>query len=72
MEIFTQRLKELRLKKGLSILGLAKAININQKTLSRWESEKSLPRASDFRILVKFFGVSADYLLGSTNDYDKQ
>jgi len=68
MKIFTQRLKQLRLEKDLCLIELAEAININQLTLSRWETGKSIPRTKDFITLVKFFGVSADYLLGRKDD----
>jgi len=68
MEIFSQRLKELRFKKGLSLAELAKETNINKGTLIKWEEGKSIPRTKNFIILVKFFGVSSDYLLGFEDD----
>jgi len=64
MEKFSHRLKKLRIKKGLSLHALAKATNISPSTLSSWENAKTIPRAKDFITLVKFFDVSADYLLG--------
>jgi len=69
MKNFNERLKELRIKKELSLLELAKATNISQNSLARWEDGEAVPRAKNFVVLVKFFCVSADYLLGRTDDY---
>ena len=61
------RLKELRRRHGLSQLQLALKLDMNQNTISRYES---LEREADYATLIKFadfFGVSIDYLLGRTD-----
>lgn len=64
MKIFAERLKELRLEKGLSQEQLARATNLSQSAITYWEIEKRVPNANAVVILADFFGVTADYLLG--------
>ena len=63
-----ERLKEWRNEKNLSQMELSKATGISQSSIARWELNKSEPTASDIIVLAKFFGESADYLLGIIND----
>jgi len=65
---FSERLKELRLEKEISQHQLAKQTGISQKGISHWENEERIPNANAIITLAKFFGVTADYLLGITND----
>lgn len=61
------RLKELRKRRGISQLQLALDLNMNQNTISRYET---LEREADYETLVRFadyFGVTLDYLLGRTD-----
>jgi transcriptional regulator with XRE-family HTH domain len=64
MEKFAERLKELREEKGLSYVKLAQKIGVSDVTIGRWEKLTSVPSATEIIALSKFFGVSADYLLG--------
>lgn len=57
------RIKKLRLEKNLSQQALARALNLNQSTLSKIECELSVPDASLVCDLSRFFHVSADYVL---------
>lgn len=62
------RLKELRLKKGVSQLQLAMALNMNQNSISRYENGE---READYRsltALADYFDVSIDYLLERTDN----
>lgn len=68
MKIFAERLKYLRLEKELSQRQLAKLLNINYTSIQRWESEMRIPNAEAIVLLAKYFNVSADYLLGLTDD----
>lgn len=67
MEIFAERLKELRIEKGLSIQALAKNIKISSSSLCRWENNQADVKGSQLIILAKYFKVSSDYLLGLEN-----
>lgn len=58
------RLKELRKEKDLSQQALAKLLNVNEKTISRWENGESNIKPEKAQQLADFFGVSVGYLLG--------
>lgn len=64
MIIFAARIKELRLEKQLSQADLAKAISVNQRTISNWEKSVRQPDFETLAKLAEFFQVSCDYLLG--------
>lgn len=62
------RLKELRKTRGISQLKLAMDLNMNQNSISRYETEV---READYKTLIAFadyFNVSIDYLLERTDD----
>ena len=62
------RLKELRVKRGISQLKLAMDLSMNQNSISRYESGM---READYDTLIKladYFHVSIDYLLERTNN----
>ena len=64
MTTFAIRLRELRTEKGLSMKQLAREINATDGAVSNWENCVNEPKISYLIKLAKFFGVSADYLLG--------
>lgn len=64
MNKFAERLKELRLEKGLSQAQLSKATGISQVAITYWENQQRVPNANAIIILARYFGVSTDYLLG--------
>ena len=43
MKIFCERLKELRQDKNMSITELAKALDVNASTVTRWENNLRVP-----------------------------
>lgn len=62
------RLKELRKQHHISQLKLAMDLNMNQNTISRYETGE---READYSTLIKlaeYFKVSIDYLLERTDD----
>ena len=64
------RLKELRIKRGISQLKLAMDLGLNQNSISRYESGS---READYKTLIAladYFSVSTDYLLGRTDTPD--
>ena len=67
MKIFAERLKDLRLEKGLTQRGLAKLLNISYSAIRQWENQERVPNAEAVVILAKFFSVTTDYLLGLTD-----
>lgn len=64
MSRISTRLKELREEKGLSARELARALNVSDRAIQRWEKEERIPNADAVVIIAKFFDVSTDYLLG--------
>lgn len=67
MKEFAERLKDLRLEKGMSQRQLAKLLNISHTSIERWENETRVPNAEAVVMLAKFFSVTTDYLLGLTD-----
>lgn len=67
MEIFAERLKELRTEKGLSIQALSKEIKIGVASICRWENCQADVKGSQLVILAKYFEVTIDYLMGLEN-----
>ena len=62
------RLREIRKKKRISQLKLATDLNMNQNSISRYETGE---READYKTLIAFadyFNVSIDYLLERTDD----
>ena len=64
MKIFCERLKELRQDKNMSITQLAKALDVNASTVTRWENNLRVPVIDQLYKIAVFFGVSSDYLIG--------
>ncbi len=65
------RLRELRKRRKISQLKFAMDMNMNQNTISRYETHE---READYKTLVRFadyFDVSLDYLLGRTDDPER-
>lgn len=67
MEIFAERLKELRLEHNLSQKALADAIGVSDIAVSRWESKLRTPNIETLKLIAEYFGVSSDYLIGLEN-----
>ena len=67
MNKFGDRLKELRLERGLSIKKLSKLVNLSHSSICRWENNQAEINSYALVILSKFFNVSTDYLLGLEN-----
>lgn len=65
--IFCERLKELRIEKGIGQIELAKAVNVSKGIISLWENGLREPKLSNLIALAKFFEVSLDYLAGLEN-----
>lgn len=68
MQIFAQRLRALREAASLSREKAANAIQIPSRTYQRYENDEREPTAPTIVALADFFGVSADYLLGRSDE----
>ena len=68
MLLFKERLKELRIEKGLTQTQLAKELRVNQRTICNWEVGERQPTLDTLEVIAKYFNVSYDYLLGLTDE----
>lgn len=67
--MYGQRIKELRLERGLTQNDLAKILNTTQRSISKYETEYLDLNTNMIITLCTYFNVSADYLLGLTDEY---
>ena len=68
MEEFGKREKELRLAHDYTMKQVADGTGLTESAVSRYESGKREPNARVLAYFCKFYGVSADYLLGLVDD----
>lgn len=62
--LFSVRLKELRLQHGFSQEELAEKIGIKRNSYSDWENGKCKPNYEKLEKIADFFAVSLDWLFG--------
>lgn len=58
------RIRDLRTEKELTQPQLAKALCVSNCIVSKWENDLMEPKATYIVRLCRFFGCTADYLLG--------
>ena len=63
-QIFAERLRDLRLEKGVGQNKLADDLGLSNASISYRENGKQEPTASAIVKLAGYFDVSTDYLLG--------
>jgi transcriptional regulator with XRE-family HTH domain len=66
--IFKDRLKEIRELNNITQKELSKKINASQSKVAMWETGKRDPNSDDIILLANMFNISADYLLGISNN----
>ena len=64
MESFGERLKSLRVSKGIGQIQLAKELKVGKSIISLWEKDECEPTLSKLISIACFFNVSIDYLAG--------
>lgn len=64
VKFFGERLKELRLEKGLYQWQLAKDVGYTQAAIARWEAGLQNSNIEVAVAFAQYFSVSTDYLLG--------
>lgn len=62
--VFPQRLKELRLKKGLTQKDIADLVHVNRVTYTNWEKGNREPSFENLVKLADLLEVSLDWLFG--------
>jgi transcriptional regulator with XRE-family HTH domain len=68
--VFSHKLRERRLAKGLTQFELAIRSGVPDRYISRYELGRSLPKTDYLRKLAKALEVTTDYLLGLESDDD--
>lgn len=63
-----ERLRELRIKRGLSQEALARQIDVGNLQIWRYENGESEPSSEILGRVARALNTSADYLLGLTDD----
>lgn len=66
--MIADRIREARKNAGHTQASLAELIGAHSKNISRWEANEYIPEAETIALLAKALNVSADYLLGITDD----
>ena len=64
MDLFSKRLRQLRMKKKMTQISLSTRTGLSQETISAYERSASKPSVEVLARLADFFDVSADYLMG--------
>lgn len=68
MEILANRLLLLRKEKKITQVDVARGVGIGTYTYQRYEYGEREPQASVLKAIADFYDVSADYLLGRTEE----
>ncbi|MDE6597317.1 MAG: helix-turn-helix domain-containing protein [Clostridia bacterium] len=65
MEKLGEKIYSLRKEKGLSQEELAAALNVSRQSVSKWETDQSVPDYDNVAAMCAFFGVSLDGFTGN-------
>lgn len=68
--MFSEKLKELRKKSGLTQEQLAEKLSVSRQAVAKWENNLGMPDVDNLKNIALFFGVSVDYLVGNVTDKD--
>ncbi len=67
--MLNQRLRELRLENNFTLKYVAERLNVTIRTICRYEDGSREPSIDTLKALCDFYDVSADYLIGRTDNY---
>ena len=68
MEIFADRIKELRLERGLTQEAVGEIIGVKRYAVYSYEKGRACPEMKGLVALADYFDVSIDYLAGRTDN----
>lgn len=68
MEIFAERIRELRLEHGLTQEEVGEIIGVKRYSVYSYEKGRACPEMKGLVALADYFGVSMDYLAGRTDN----
>ncbi len=64
-DVYSKKIVELREKMGMSQAALGERVNVDEQTVSLWESGETVPSAEEFYKMAKLFSVSMDVFFES-------
>lgn len=67
--MFEERIKELRLSLGLNQIQFGRKLFVSKQCISNWENGNIQPSIDMIIKISKTFSVSADYILGLSNEH---
>ena len=62
------KIYKLRNEKGLSQEALAEKLGVSRQSISKWETNQSIPDLDRINGIVKYFNVSLDYLINDSQE----
>ncbi len=65
---FGEKLRQLRVRSGLTQEQLAQKIYVTRTAISKWETDRGYPGIDSLKQLSEIFGVSIDYLMCPNGD----
>ena len=68
MTSISQRIEELRSKKGISRPTMAAALGFPKISIEKFETGRLTPNQEQQKKMAEYFGVSVEYLRGESND----
>lgn len=66
--MISERIKELRARKGATQEAMANILGVSPQAISKWEQNATMPDISLLVPIADYFGVSVDYLLREPKD----
>lgn len=67
--MFEERIKELRTSMGLNQIQFGRKLFVTKQCISNWENGNIQPSIDMLIKIAQTFSVSADYLLGLSNEF---
>ena len=61
--MFKDKLKELRIQKGISQYELAEKLFVSRSAIAKWENGNGIPSDTNLETICEFFGVEEEWLL---------
>lgn len=68
IKVLAQRIRELRIERGMSSEVVARRLDVSHKAVLNWEKERADPSLKNLVALADLFAVRVEYLLGETDD----
>ena len=64
-----EKIFRLRTEQGLSQETFGEKLGVSRQSVSKWETDQSVPELDKIVMISEFFGVSTDYLLKDIDEY---